>query len=265
MKEDEQLPVARLSSTLVLLRERAGLEVLMVARHHEIDFASGAMVFPGGKVTEDDYRDEWTAHVDGNYGPKERAARIGGIREAFEESGLLLARSADAQSHTFVGPDVCKRLAPHRGPVDRCEESFLDLIRENGLVLCLDALTAYAHWITPDFMPKRFDTHFYVAVAPEGQLASHDGRETTEAVWVEPRHVLEQERAGKATLLFPTRVNLERLEDLGDLRKVLETAAAQTPVTVLPKVRRDDTSTWLEIPKEAGYRVTREPFDIPRR
>lgn len=251
---------ARLSSTVLLIRGDQDLEVLMVGRAYEIDFASGAYVFPGGKVSDDDWREGWKDHVIGNYEGDDLVARIGGIREVFEESGILIARQKD-KTAGHVEDSVCSRLAVHRHAVDRGEMSFLELIKENGLMLCLDDLVPFAHWITPEMMPKRFDTRFYVAKTPDGQTAVHDGREAIDAIWSRPGDILEKAKAGIATVIFPTRVNLEMLEDMGSTDKVMAEAAARTPVIVMPHVQNREDGAFLVIPREAGYRISEEPFE----
>lgn len=261
MKDFKQPAEARLSSTVLLLRGEDDVEVLMVARSYEIDFASGAYVFPGGKVSDDDRRPEWKDHVVGDFDGDDLAVRVGGIRELYEESGLLLAREKDSSRTGHVGQDVCSRLAEHRHAVDRGEMSFLELMKANNLELCLDELAPYAHWITPVMMPKRFDTRFLVARAPVEQEAVHDGRETTDAVWVRPGDILQRAKEGKATVIFPTRLNLEMLEDLGSADSAMAVSAEREIVTVLPVVQRRDDGAFLVIPKEAGYRVSEEPFE----
>lgn len=251
----------RLSSTVLLVRDDPTLRVLMVVRSYQIDFASGAYVFPGGKVSADDRLDGWSEHVDGEYSGDERAVRIGGLREVFEESGLLHARKRSEPLGSTIHGDLCEELAPHRGPVDRGEESFLALMQKHDLVLNLNALTPYAHWITPDMMPKRFDTRFFIAKAPVGQTACHDGRETTDAVWCDPADILAKEKTGEAKLLFPTRVNLEWLEDVMTSEAALDQAEKREIVTVLPVVQRRETGAVLVIPNEAGYRVSEEPLE----
>lgn len=190
----------RLSATILLLREAAPApQVLMVKRHYEIDFAAGALVFPGGKAAAGDTDPGWDDWTDGDYGPVQQDARIAAIREAYEESGILLARhrAARGAGAPLVGADSALGLAPFRAEVDRGERPFLDLMREHDLVLALDRLIHFGHWITPVMMPKRFDTHFYIAPAPAGQVAAHDGRETTDAVWLSASQALEQEKQGR--------------------------------------------------------------------
>lgn len=255
-------PDARLSATILLLREGISApEVLMVKRHYEIDFAAGALVFPGGKAAASDTDPGWDAYTDGDYGPVQQDARIAAIREAYEESGILLARHRKARGAgaPLVGADIADALAPHRAAVDRGEIPFLDLIREHDLALALDRLIHFGHWITPVMMPKRFDTHFYVAPAPSGQIAAHDGRETTDAVWLSAADALAQEKAGQATIIFPTRMNLVKLAKAVSLEDARERFAAEPVVTVLPRPGKTETGDpCLFIPEEAGYGQTVE-------
>ncbi|MEQ8301721.1 MAG: NUDIX domain-containing protein [Hyphomonas sp.] len=252
----------RLSATVLIIRDGETVpEVLMVKRHYEIDFAAGALVFPGGKANDEDASSDWDPYTDGDFGPVQQDARIAAVREAFEESGLLLARHADKRGPgaTLVGPEISEKLAPHRGAVDRQEESFLELIRDNGLVLALDSLVHFGHWITPEMMPKRFDTHFYLAPAPRDQIAAHDGRETTDAVWLGAQEALDMEVAGKATIIFPTRMNLVKLARSTSVAEAAERFGAEEVVMVLPYAGKTAAGEpCLFIPEEAGYGQTVE-------
>lgn len=252
----------RLSATVLIIRDGTSApEVLMVKRHYQIDFAAGALVFPGGKANEEDSSPHWDAYTDGDFGPVQQDARIAAVREAFEESGLLLARHANRRGPgaPLVGPEISGRLAPHRGAVDRQEESFLELIRDHGLALALDSLVHFGHWITPEMMPKRFDTHFYLAPAPVDQIAAHDGRETTDAVWLSARDALDMELAGQATIIFPTRMNLVKLARGTSVAEAAERFGAEGVVMVLPQAGKTDAGEpCLFIPEEAGYGQTVE-------
>lgn len=253
----------RLSATILLLRDDPGLQVLMVKRHYEIDFASGAYVFPGGKAHEEDADPAWAALSDGDFSGEEQAARVSAIREAFEESGIILARhkAERGRGAPLVGVDTANAIAPMRGPVDRREASFLELMQQHDLVLALDSLVHFGHWITPTMMPKRFDTHFYLAATPPEQVAEQDGRETTEAVWVGPQEALDQEAAGSATIIFPTRMNLGKLAETETTEAALSRFACEGVVTVLPVIGKDDEGApCLHIPKEAGYIQSTEPL-----
>jgi 8-oxo-dGTP pyrophosphatase MutT (NUDIX family) len=252
------------AATILLVRDAPGLEVLMVVRQHEIDFAAGALVFPGGKVAADDFDPNWAARVDGAeaLAETEIAFRIAAIREAYEESGVLLARrdAARGRGRALADGAACAALAPARAAVARSEASFLALIAEAGLALALDALTPFAHWITPQGMPKRFDTRFYVAVAPDAQIAACDGRETIDAIWMAPGAAVEDGRENRRKIIFPTRLNLELLAEAQHAADAVARAQARRIVTVEPKIVKEGEALILTIPAEAGYSVTREPL-----
>lgn len=263
MSDDRPIPPAPLPSASILLVRDGGQgpEVLLARRNYKIDFFSGALVFPGGKVDDDDLRPDWSDRLDGGHGALDAYA-IAAIRETYEESGLLLARPASARGagEALVGPEIADRLAPHREAVDRRERSFFELVAEAGLVLALDRLARFAHWVTPEFMPKRFDTQFFLARAPEGQVAAHDGREAMTTDWLTPDEAMARADRGEATVLFPTRLNLERLAEAGGIEEALTRARANAPVPVMPRGEKDaEGRRWLVIPEDAGYRTTRAP------
>ena len=169
----------RPASTILLLRDSKGreeIEVFMMVRHYEIDFNSGALVFPGGSVDKGDQ--EIIANpalCSGGEGLEaaELSFRIAAIRETFEESGILLARpkgSKDLVDARRAGEIE----AAHRADLCANKTTFLKVLTDNGMLLALDELVPYAHWITPEGMPKRFDTWFFLAAAPPEQAGAHD-------------------------------------------------------------------------------------------
>lgn len=248
-------PPPRLSATIMLVRDQPSFEVLMVKRHHQIDFASGALVFPGGKTEAADSDDVWAERVLGwdRFDAAERALRIAAIREAYEEAGILLARTSDGAIWAGAHEAVEARSAVARG-----EASFFDLVVEFGLKLDLEALTPFARWITPVMMPKRFDTHFFLAVAPEDQLAVCDGHETVDAEWIEPGEALSMAADGRRTIIFPTRMNLKLLAESRDADSATRAADARPKVVVTPWVERRETGQVLVIPPDAGYGAVEE-------
>jgi hypothetical protein len=123
----------------------------------------------------------------------------------------------------------------------------------NGLVLALDELVPYAHWITPEGMPKRFDTWFFLAAAPPEQVGAHDGRESTDSIWLSPREALAGSQSGRFKLAFPTTRNLIKLGKQPNVKAALDEAAGKPIVTVMPVIIRLDSRRQLRIPKEAGY------------
>ena len=253
---DAKPPVPILpAATILLVRDAPDFEVLMVERHHQIDFASGALVFPGGKTHAGDHDPAWEGRVIGweSTAPEKRALRIAAIREAYEEAGILLARHPDGEP--FRGDE---RAGPARDEVAHDRRAFIDLARELDVSLDLDALTVFARWITPSMMPKRFDTWFYVAAAPADQLAVCDGWETVDAEWIAPAEVLRLADAGERTVIFPTRMNVQLLAEADNALDAVVRAAARTLVTVEPKVADTPEGKFLVIPPDAGYGAVRE-------
>ena len=248
------------AATVLLVRQERALEVLMVRRHHQIDFVSGALVFPGGKLSADDVDPRWLDHVETPAGIDniERELRIAAIREAFEESGIMLAR--EKRGGPLASPEAFAALHERRAAISEGKESFLAALEGAGLIAALNALVPFAHWITPEGVGRRFDTHFFIAGAPEGQVEACDGREAVEAVWLEPAAALEEGRAGKWQIVFPTRLNLERLAETTDVESALAAARARKIVSVTPKIVTENGARTIHIPAEAGYSITAEPF-----
>lgn len=196
-----------LSATILLLRDgRERLEVFMVERHHKIDFAEGALVFPGGKVEASDAAPELCAHCRGaqSHEANENTVRVAAIRETFEECGVLLARPRGSDD-LIDGTRLRSIAARYRDSLQSGEATMLAMVEEEKLELAFDLLVPFAHWITPEFMPKRFDTHFFLVAVPADQLAIHDGHESVDSLWTSIPRALELEKTGQRTIIFPDR------------------------------------------------------------
>lgn len=260
-------PLPKPSSTILIVRDgeaTPSLEVLMVGRNRQIDFASGALVFPGGKLIDEDKDPAWANHVVGDFSDEERAIRLSALRETFEETGVLFAIEAAATHDApYIDDERLAPLQPLRAEIDANREGFLAAVRDAGLKLCLDRLVPYAHWITPEFMPKRFDTFFYIVTAPDAQTPEFDGRETTEAFYICPREALKREKEGTATIIFPTRVNVEMLAESDTAEGALQASQERNIVSVLPTIKKRGDDNVLCIPKEAGYATYEEKMMIP--
>ncbi len=249
------------AATILMLRDGpTGLEVFMVVRHHQIDFASGALVFPGGKLAPGDTLPDVRGLCDGvdELDDTRLALRVAAIREAFEESGVLLAR--DTSGKIIDGPRL-SGLEADRPLLDKGDLAIGDFLAREDLRLACNMLHPYSHWITPKMMPKRFDTHFYLAIAPADHVAMHDGTEGVDSVWINPTDALEEAKAGKRTIIFPTRMNLEKLAESATVAEAIEAANARDIVTVEPLVEDRDGTMMLTIPAEAGYSVTEIPLN----
>jgi len=257
MTDKPQTPApARPASTAVILRDAAdGIEVFMVERHREIDFASGALVFPGGKVDAQDTDPGWGELTAEASPGLRRNLLVAAGRETFEEAGLMLARRRGAPE--IIDADAADRLVDaHRARLLQGETTFLDILRGEDLVLAADLMLPFAHWVTPERISKRFDTHFFLIAAPVGQLGTHDGTESVEGVWIAPRQALADAQSGSRTLVFATRMNLTKLARFGSVAEAVAATRAKPVVTVMPKVKTTPEGRWLQIPAEAEYGVT---------
>lgn len=242
------------AATTIIARDAGELEVLMVKRHHQIDFVAGAMVFPGGKVHDDDHDPAWAGHVRNWSGvqAEERALRIAAIRECFEECGIILGDPGGAAP----GPEMTRA----RQAVDRREVNFLDYVREKGIVLDLARLTMFARWMTPPIMPKRFDTFFYLVETPAGQSPISDGRETVEAEWIAPAQALALAARGEREIVFPTRMNLQLLAQSPSFDEAVTAARARPARQVTPRVVTREEGHFLQLDEQDGYGVVEELF-----
>ena len=224
----------------------------MVVRHHQIDFASGALVFPGGKVDDGDFGAEVAARCDGaSSDPTMRALQVAAIREAFEECGVLLARKEG--SPALIGVDTLAPLERFRAKLVDGSVSLAAFLSDHQLRLACDTLVHFAHWVTPEMMPKRFDTHFFLADAPRDQIALHDGYESVDSVWIRPDDALAGARNGRYTVIFPTLRNLEKLGQSASPTAAMSLAKESQVVSVTPWTERRTDGTYLCIPKDAGY------------
>ncbi len=257
MSHDESPAPVLPAATVLLVRDAPALQVLMVRRHHQIEFASGALVFPGGKAHAGDGDPAWEAQAIGWSGlsSEKRALRIAAVREAYEESGILLARHADGSPFT-----ADERAHQAREDIAADRRPFLDLARELGVRLDLAALTVFARWITPPLTPRRFDTWFYVAHVPAGQSAACDGWETVDAEWIGPAEALRLGEVGERKVVFPTRMNLRLLSEASSAEDAIARARARPLVPVEPKLVQTPDGPVLELPMDAGYGVVAEPL-----
>jgi 8-oxo-dGTP pyrophosphatase MutT (NUDIX family) len=256
---DKRVPLA---ATLLLLRDTAaGFEVLMITRHAATVFAGGAAVFPGGRLDPEDsaplllQRCRAVPETD----TAQMALRVCAIRETFEEAGLLLARhSGKEQLVCGVELDaIQEELLLRLGH----PANFTELVVEGGLELATDLLVPFAHWITPEIRPRRYDTYFYLAPAPPEQQARHDGREAVDSIWIAPGQAAEDGAAQRVKMIFATRFNLQKLARSVTSEAAFAAARADTIVTVLPQYRETPQGLMWCIPLEAGYGIAETPVN----
>lgn len=243
------------AATILIVRDgENGLEVFMVKRHHQIDFVAGALVFPGGKATRGDFDTALGEFTDGAsaWSVEMRAIAATAIREAFEESGILLAR--DGATGQMIDSSRLESLQPYRHALEKGETNLLDMLRAERLRLACDELAPFAHWVTPRMMPKRFDTHFFLARVPVGHAGRHDGRESVDSIWIQPREAIADRK--KWNVIFPTKLNLMKLAQSKTVQEAMSTARATNPLTVEPWVEDGPEGRLLRIRDDAGYEQT---------
>jgi 8-oxo-dGTP pyrophosphatase MutT (NUDIX family) len=250
------------ASTVLVIRDGADdLEVFMVVRHHQIDFASGALVFPGGKVDESDLNPEIRRYIisETEISDEELSYKIAGIRECYEEADLLFAYEQNEKE--IISSERLKQLANWREEFNNKKGSMFDFAVKENITFNLDNLIPFAHWITPKMMPKRFDTYFYLAEAPKDHIGKHDGKESVDSVWISPKQALDDCLAEKRTIIFPTKMNLEKLSKFNTVKEALEEVKKETVFTVEPKIEKNEDGVFLTIPEKAGYGLVNEPIE----
>jgi 8-oxo-dGTP pyrophosphatase MutT (NUDIX family) len=252
------------AATLVLLRNRSAgaFEVLLIRRHSASKFAAGDFVFPGGKIeTSDGLEDAaaWCRSVDagaaarrlGLASPPSAALGhwVGAIRETFEEVGILLAYAPDGRP---VRVDAA-RYGDYRRACQADHRAFWDMLRAERLTLATDALVYFAHWITPEIQPLRFDTRFFAAPMPEGQEAVADEREITEVRWLTPREAIDANARGQLSLRNPTVKNLQLFDGASSAAAALAQLDGREVRTILPRVIIEGDQRRVLLPGEPGY------------
>ncbi|MEZ5654555.1 MAG: NUDIX domain-containing protein [Sphingobium sp.] len=248
----------RPAATLIVARQVEGdaPQFLMAQRATTMQFAAGAMVFPGGAVDE---QDRVHAHSLGIAGEADDiAARIAAIRETIEECGLAVGLQDEV-----VSP---RDLREMRSAI-QSGGSFLDSARTAGVTFNPEKMVAFARWCPPTGRERRrFDTRFYVTVLEgDGEGLVPDGTETIALGWYSAQEMLDRADAGLAKIIFPTRRNLERLAQFDALAPLMDHARSHQVSMITPWIEERDGVDHLCIPEGLGYPVTSEPVSAARR
>ncbi|MDG1859948.1 MAG: NUDIX hydrolase, partial [Emcibacteraceae bacterium] len=204
------------ASILVIRDGETGLEVLMMKRHADIDFAGGAYVFPGGKLDQDDLNGEQEG---ASFPPGYKELVQTAYREVFEESGLIIGEANDAELY--------------RDDLLKGELHFSEIIKKAKINFHIADILPFARWVTPRDFSKRFDTRFFIAKAPLNQIAREDGREAVSVKWVKPYEFIDEFRE---ELMFPTIMNLKLLAQSNNVNQAFEHARTRKIMTVEPKL-----------------------------
>ncbi|MFA5179841.1 MAG: hypothetical protein WC405_00850 [Syntrophales bacterium] len=242
------ISVPKEASTVIILRpaidrEHDPFEVLMVQRHPDSLFVPDCYVFPGGCIDENDCSQEAASFCCGidrkkafqiltDMPTKAMAlgAWVAAIRETFEETGIFI--SSD--------PLDLPSLACCRRQLLAGEVTFTDILKRGKWTLLLDRLKYFAHWITPEFLPYRYDVRFFVTIAPEDQEATHDGIELTDHTWITPRRALGEYEQNRFSMVLPTIMTLRELSRFSSIEAVIQSVTAKNIPSILTTVTKKD-------------------------
>ncbi|MEV5945248.1 NUDIX hydrolase [Streptomyces sp. NPDC051993] len=241
----------RRAATVMLLRDGAGAggpAVHMLRRRASMAFAGGAYAYPGGGVDPRDAEDsqlgwagpsrEWWAERLGTDPASAQAIVCAAVRETYEEAGVLLAGPGPA---TVVGDTTGDDWEADRQALVVRELSFAEFLDRRGLVLRSDLLGAWARWITPEFEPRRYDTWFFVAALPEGQVTRNASTEADRTVWIRPADATAGYDRGELLMMPPTVSTLRGLVSYATAAEALAASDGRDLTPVLARARLTDT------------------------
>jgi 8-oxo-dGTP pyrophosphatase MutT (NUDIX family) len=263
----ESLPqpaVAREAASVILVRDVSdGLEVLLLRRHPDSRFSPGAFAFPGGRVETADAAPGIEARCRGlgraeaarqmpDVRPEERAIGfwVAALREAFEEAGILLACGPDGR---HVNSGALDAVRAHRARCRGDSAVFGGLLSGFDLLLATDVVAYWAHWITPEERPIRYDTRFLVAAADPSQAPEPDGLEMVSARWFSPEDALARHGTRDLVLPLPTQRILASLAAHRDVRSLLAAAGRREVRSVRPRIVRDASGERILLPDDPGW------------
>lgn len=230
MREEDSLLKA---STIVLVRPTANgrFDILMTRRPPQMRFLGGFFVFPGGTVQGSDSteemlrrcrglsREDARSHLDDDLSAEQSLGHwVAAIRELYEEAGILLAVTENGTQ--ALDAEVLARIEARRESVANGEVSFHELLEEADLYCDVGSAIYFYHRITPQHYTLRFDTRFYLAVLPDGQVALERSEEVAESVWITPEEGLERAEQGRMAIIPPTLTTLQNLAQLGSWDKL---------------------------------------------
>jgi 8-oxo-dGTP pyrophosphatase MutT (NUDIX family) len=257
------------SATVILVRRGQGKtpEVFLARRHDSQSFMAGVYVFPGGQLeaSDADIAETKLLSVSDGFQPHTllqdskltRDMALGfyicAIRETFEETGVLFARNASDNSIDFGNAIIQARFAAYRQPLNEGKITLAEIIRQEDLVVMPELLTPYSHWITPEIVPQRFSTRFFLAEFPHGQKVVTDKDELTSSLWVTPGEALQMYTAGKISMMPPTLKTLEEMAEFCAMDELFAAARNRKIYPVLPQPMKGG----LKLPHDPEYSIER--------
>ena len=272
-KHKHRSPVTPLdAATVILMRETPSanpFELLLMRRHAQQSFMGKAFVYPGGQLDDADCNPGLTPFSDGLTaemakqrlnepdlpGNKALGLFFAAVRETFEESGVLLARLKSGKEIDFEDQTVRKRFVEYRTMILRQEMTLEALAGKENLVFRLNELRPYAHWVTPEVERRRFDTRFFLAPMPAGQVPVHDSREMTETRWISPGKALSKQQTGDILLMPPTIKTLEEMSCQPSVSALLSCASSTSIHTIMPQISSEGESIVIKLPHDPDYTI----------
>jgi 8-oxo-dGTP pyrophosphatase MutT (NUDIX family) len=226
-------PAPRNAATVILLRagENGGVEIFLTRRPEGMDFLGGAYVFPGGTVGKEDCSERMLKRCRGVSGPEARNILgahlkpdlalghwVAGIRELFEETGVLLYVGEAGDSPNANGGHL---LEDKRQEIVRRGLKFRELLDTENLYCDASRLLYFSHWLTPEEFAMRFDTRFFVALLPPGQTPLERSEEVADSLWITPERAMQRYARGELPMIFPTYASLRTLADFDSVESLV--------------------------------------------
>jgi len=262
-------PALKKATTVILLREQTrGFEVYLLKRSEKSSFMPGNFVYPGGMVDPEDSHSDIYGLCKG-VSPEEAQRILGtslplgeglnywvaGIRELFEEAGILLAYDREGTLLSSQIPAHRELMARYRQSIQTGAASIIRMACDEHLFLAADQVQYYGHWITPEAYPQRFDTYFFLARHPIGQETSHDEKEMTMGIWLSPQEALERNLKGEMVLSPPTLKTVEDLSMFTSLGDLFNASQQKVIEPVLPIFMKMPNQTFIVYPWDPDYPV----------
>lgn len=232
----------RPAATVIIVRDVGDpFEIFMLRRTSSAAFAGGMYVFPGGRV---DGEDHLHAYDEIRRGPSDdqqaqqralgtewRGYWVAGIRETFEEAGLLLAYRGNGRKTellAYADEAIRARFDEYRHAVHGKSVTLREVCQRENLHLAVDRIHYFNRWVTPLGRPRRFDTRFFIAEAPLGQTGQHDDKETDRSIWISPAEALARNSSDEFGLMAVTRLQLQTLAEFSSMAALHESISTQT-------------------------------------
>lgn len=262
MNRAKKIVQPKYAATVILLRESRDVavpfEILLVRRHAKSRFCSEFHVYPGGMLDDAD----WVPEIEGlctgmdcrtagslmlDLPPlKALGSWAAGIRETFEEVGILLAYDSSGALLSFQSPEDRKRFQAYRKEMSTGRLRLQDMLETEGLKLAADRLFYFSHWITPEALPLRYNVRFFVARTPQCQEALHDGYELTDHIWLSPAQALRAYKQGEIALVLPTISTLAELTAFQSIDAIIKSTEGKKIPPILTRMEFVD-DTYVEI------------------